>query len=371
VSLRGNAILRAADRVLGPPILRVLGLRPRHAWPAAVTRIAVLRTAAVGDTLLVSGILRDLRAAFPAADLVLVTGTENAEAGRLSVFGVARTISVPVENVAVAAATLRRERFDVLFDTGAWPRVDAVIAALSGARLRVGFCTEKQYRHYAYDVAVPHSAAVHEIENYRSLLRAVGIATGAMPHVQRESVGVTAEVRSGWPPLEKPYIVFHSRSGGFRSALRDWPGERWVRLATLLAPLASTFVLTGASHEASSAEQLARDIATAGVTALSVAGHGSLTQVGGLLCDSMGLVSTNTGTMHLAALLGVPTVALNGPTAEHRWGPIGPRAAAVNSTLPGCGYLNLGFEYDGHRTDCMLGIEPDAVARAFHQVIAA
>ena len=34
------------------------------------------------------------------------------------------------------------------------------------------------------------------------------------------------------------------------------------------------------------------------------------------------------------------------------------------SDLPGCGYLNLGFEYEGRRTDCMSGISVDRVASA-------
>jgi ADP-heptose:LPS heptosyltransferase len=72
----------------------------------------------------------------------------------------------------------------------------------------------------------------------------------------------------------------------------------------------------------------------------------------------------NTGVMHLAAATGATTVALNGPTSEARWGPIGERAVSVNSDLPGCGYLNLGFEYDRGRPDCMRAISVDRVTEA-------
>ena len=75
-------------------------------------------------------------------------------------------------------------------------------------------------------------------------------------------------------------------------------------------------------------------------------------------------MSVNTGVMHLAAAVGAPTIALNGPTSATRWGPIGANVVCVDSELPGCGYLNLGFEYDGHRTDCMRGISVDRVATA-------
>ena len=76
------------------------------------------------------------------------------------------------------------------------------------------------------------------------------------------------------------------------------------------------------------------------------------------------MVTVNTGVMHLAAIAGARTVSLEGPVPVERWGPIGPRARAVGTTHSGCGYLNLGFEYDGQRHDCMDGVAVDAVHAA-------
>jgi ADP-heptose:LPS heptosyltransferase len=73
--------------------------------------------------------------------------------------------------------------------------------------------------------------------------------------------------------------------------------------------------------------------------------------------------------MHMAAAVGAPTVGLNGPTSEVRWGPIGDLTAAVNSSFGGCGYLNLGSEYEGEREDCMLGIGVDDVRCAVRRVM--
>ena len=76
------------------------------------------------------------------------------------------------------------------------------------------------------------------------------------------------------------------------------------------------------------------------------------------------MVSVNTGVMHLGAAVGTWTIALNGPTSSARWGPIGPRTVNIDSELPGCGFLNLGFEYDGQRIDCMEGITVERVDEA-------
>jgi heptosyltransferase I len=94
------------------------------------------------------------------------------------------------------------------------------------------------------------------------------------------------------------------------------------------------------------------------------AGRYDLGQIVDLVSDSRCVVSVNTGVMHIAAAAGAPTVSLNGPTSERRWGPVGERAVSVNSELPGCGYLYFGWEYDGERKDCMQGISVERVLEA-------
>jgi ADP-heptose:LPS heptosyltransferase len=104
-------------------------------------------------------------------------------------------------------------------------------------------------------------------------------------------------------------------------------------------------------------------------TLIDLAGRLSLAQVVDLVAGSACVVSVNTGIMHMAAAAGAPTVGLNGPTSAVRWGPIGDLTASVNSSLAGCGYLNLGSEYEGEREDCMVGITVDDVGRAVRQVM--
>ena len=86
------------------------------------------------------------------------------------------------------------------------------------------------------------------------------------------------------------------------------------------------------------------------------------------------MVAVNTGTMHLAALLGKPLVALHGPTNPDRWGPIYPGARNEQNTLilgpgfnEGGAYLNLGFEYPENPTYLMDQISVEAVVDALRK----
>jgi len=75
------------------------------------------------------------------------------------------------------------------------------------------------------------------------------------------------------------------------------------------------------------------------------------------------VVTIDTSISHLAAALGTPVLALHGPTSSKRWGPIGCRAAAIDSTVPGCGYMNWGADSDRERAQlkCMETITMDQV----------
>jgi ADP-heptose:LPS heptosyltransferase len=84
------------------------------------------------------------------------------------------------------------------------------------------------------------------------------------------------------------------------------------------------------------------------------------------------VVSVNTGPMHLAAIVGAPTVGLSGPTNNARWGPRGVSAVGVQAAGADCGYLDLGWEWrrdpvrqkTGGASPCMERIRVDEVVAA-------
>lgn len=361
--VRGNRVLRAADGSLGRLLIAAVGLGSKRSQPRDPRHVGVLKTAAIGDTVLLSAILADLRAGFPGARLTLITGGDNAAAGALVAPPHARNLTISVTKPVGALRALRDENFDVLIDAGSWPRIDAALVALSGARFRVGFRTPGQHRHYAFDRTVDHSNALHELENFRSLVRALGVETRALPSIATQPLPASPRLPAA------PFAVFHPWAGGFRAHLREWPAERWSALALEIRDIAPRVAVTAPAHETSRCAALIGTLRAARIDAVALEGL-SLPQLASALRQAVVLVSVNTGIMHLGAALGVPTVGLHGPTSEKRWGPIGPATRAVSSSFAGCGYLNLGFEYSGHRLDCMDGVSLDDVVRATWEAVA-
>lgn len=362
-NVRANRLLRLADRYGGIPLVAALGLRRKRALPDAteIRRIALLRISAIGDTLLLSGVLPDLRRQYPHATIILISGEDNAAAADL-LQPVDERIVVRANRPLAAARAIRQSKPDVLVDFGPWPRLEAVLSALSGARYCIGFRTPGQGRHFAYDACVDHVSTVHEMENYRRLVSVLGVRATTPPSiVPRAATPATA------PP--RPYAVFHPWSGGFNGAVKEWPLERWTQLAERIAPRGWTIFVSGGPGDVSRSRELTAAIRARGISAVDAAGSVSLSELSGVLAGAEVVVSVNTGVMHLSALVGARTVSLEGPAPVTRWGPVGPRVRSVVTTLAGCGYLDLGFEYAGQRTDCMMGVEVDAVVRAIDELM--
>jgi ADP-heptose:LPS heptosyltransferase len=146
--------------------------------------------------------------------------------------------------------------------------------------------------------------------------------------------------------------------------VKEWPAERWARLAADLSRRGLRILISGSASDRDKSEELAELSRHHGATIATISGQFRLQELAQVLSMAEVVVSVNTGVAHLAGIVGARTVSLEGPTPPIRWRPLGPRVAVVETTFPGCGYLNLGFEYAGRRLDCMEGISVDAVLTA-------
>ncbi len=339
---------------MGVLLLGALGaIRRKRSRTSTPVRIGLMKTAGIGDMILLTAIAQDVIAAYPRADVVIFAGPENADVAGL-VQG-ARTVRLPTAQPLRTIPLLRAQRLDVLADFGQWTRLEGIYAGLSRARWTVGFKTAGQRRHYAYDATVVHANDVHELENYRRIAALLGVDSHAEPSFGPSPAGPSA-------PAPDPYVVFHLWPGGFRSELREWPLDCWRELARIFVREEFSIVLTGGPGDQVRTDAFISSCGDLAPQILSVAGRFNVPELVNVIADARCVVSVNTGVMHLAAGVGVPTIALNGPTSSLRWGPIGPDVVCIDSPLPGCGYLDLGFEYENQRTDCMHGIPVDQVA---------
>jgi lipopolysaccharide heptosyltransferase II len=107
---------------------------------------------------------------------------------------------------------------------------------------------------------------------------------------------------------------------------KEWPADRYVELVDRLDAEGWECVIVGAPPERARCEQV-RAKSRAG--AVLAAGETSVGDLAALLSLCQGFVGNDSGAMHLAAALGLPTVGLFGSTSPERTGPVGPRAQVL------------------------------------------
>lgn len=306
-----------------------------------------------------AGPIQDLRRQFPKAEIDVFCGSSNAGIVKL-IPGIDTVHRLPLENLKATFQAIRKTpKADVLLDFGPWPRLNALFSACFRARYKLGFRSLNQHRHYLYEVEVAHSDKVHEIENHRALLKPLGVNPVSKPILQISDLEK--------PVLaEKRYLLFHTCASGILKPLKEWPEENWLALADYVNNCGLSTYITGAGADQEAAERLEK---ASGGKIKSLAGKYSLTETSRILYHSMGLVTVNTGIMHIAAALKVPLVAMHGPASVERWGPISDNAINLFSQEPGCGYVHFGFEKSPVPTDCMRKISVEMAIAAVSQLL--
>jgi heptosyltransferase I len=361
---RGNPLFKFVDRYIGIPIVALTGLvkNKNRKIPARINRIALLKTAGIGDTVILSGAIRSVRTAYPEAEIVLFCGKNNTGIAKM-IKEVDCVVELPIVNVVATIRAVRKKgRFDVWLDFGPWPRMNAIITIFSKSSFTVGFETKNQYRHYCYDAKVAHVDHVdnfHELNNYGAIIAKIGVAAVSLPHIDIPEV-------TG----RKMQIAIQLFPGGSQSFLKEWPRENWIYIIQYLIEHGISVVFTGGKEDRERIEVFCSELINAsGIR--NAAGTLSLYETALVLKESSCVISVDTGIMHLASALDCPLIVLHGPTAPGRWGPLNKNAKVLSGKpcLKGrC--IDWGFEnICDSPGKCMKSIHPDVVIDAIKNML--
>lgn len=354
---RTNDRHRLLDYWLGVPLIALTGgLRRRRSIPHDAQRIGVFSPTAIGDLILDSGILLHLRQAFPFASIHLFYGPTNAQAVPLLPVDV-QAHCCDFKRARATITAIRQARLDVVVDLTPWPRLTALYAALSGA-VTVGFSAEKQHRHYAFDVSVPHLRTRHEADNLRAIAE-VFAPCAEYPVALRKDLPE--------PALALPYdrlVLCHISPGGSQADSKRWPVSHWVELVRRLASDGFVVGFTGTQADVSAAQAVLSAAHLPPEAALSLCGAMSLGELAGALRKARLLITVDTGVLHIASALNANTVALHGPTRSWRWGARSPATISLDAPHPAAGFIHFGFETNDQGAATMRTLSVECVYNA-------
>jgi len=214
---------------------------------------------------------------------------------------------------------LRRGRYDLVVDMQGTLR-SAVIGWMAGAREFVGYRDPREGLAAKFYSRTVGRRGVHVVEQGVALLgEACGMSLepGAVDLPHEQWADAWAEELVGGRNL-----VLLAAGAGWGA--KRWPAERFGALATEMRALGLSAVVNASrADDALAAEVVARSGGAAEMVVCNVA------CLIALMRRVSVLVGGDSGPMHLAAALGIPVVALFGPTDPARNGPWGVGAHVV------------------------------------------
>ena len=343
LTLLRRAVDLVGDRPSGQPPQRILFLKLIEQG-ATVLACDAIRLAAerVGRSNIYFCVFAENRFILDVLDVVPAENIFSIRSERLGLF---------VVDVLRALARVRRARIDAVVDMEFFARASAILAFLSGARLRAGlhrFTAEGPYRGNLLTHRLQHNPYLHVSQAYRLLVEALWMDPAETPLVkarpappaavpsfvpseeERARVRAKLEETAGMA-VSGPLVLLNTNPGD-RLPLRRWPAERFAELGRRLLEERPDVVLglTGTPSERPAIEALRDQL---GRRVVCLAGRTTLRELLVLYTLADVLVTTDSGPGHFAALTDVDSVVLFGPETPLVFGPLGPRSQAVTASL--------------------------------------
>ncbi len=249
---------------------------------------------------------------------------------------------------------LRQEHFARSVDFASNDR-GAIASLVIGATQRLGWGGRGGFfgRKFCYHRRVPQDEkARHESAQLAHLLSGWNVPPPRRWDVEIRADPALAGAAEKILPA-RDAVICHVASS---QPKKEWPMDHWAKFHRMASGAGCHLVFTTARGERE--QSLMADLKRLAPDAVILPLIAQLPLFLAVLQRAAVFISGDTGPLHFAAGLGVPTISLFGPSALEQWAPIGARHTALAGTACSC---------DGHsavctsRNHCLAAITPEQV----------
>jgi ADP-heptose:LPS heptosyltransferase len=324
-----------------------------EAWPTP-SRILLIQLRRLGDMVITTALLDDLRRAFPTARLDFMTRAaiapvlrEHPLSNEVLAYDRSRTIGMWAE--------ARARRYDWVLDSESSPR-SAMLTRASGARVRVGWSVTGWKLLYTHRVSRRSGRPPeYVVLDRQRLLEAVGVPVSW----RRPRLYLTDEERRNG---ESTLAALGARRGMPRVGLvlstgdrsREWPVDHFAAVANALGAEGAWPVVFEMPGDAGLVARF-----RAAAPGVAVIPGADIRAFMGMLSACEVLIAANTGPVHVATALDVPTVTAFGADDPAGWSPRIAITAGVRGDVtrcPECARRARGVPHS-----CVASVRPEAL----------
>jgi lipopolysaccharide heptosyltransferase I len=338
----------------------------------SVKRLLIIKLSAMGDVVRALPAANTLHRQYPSLRITwaveerfapLVRGREDIDRvvtfPRFAWGAVDRTWMVGLRR---ALRELREEPYDLALDLQGLFK-SSLVALAARAPRRLGVAPQREGAWLVSRPVPLPTSRLNVVDRYLACAASLGAPAEPVEFGLRSERAAAASVaellRQGGLSPTTPVIAV-SPSASVRWRL--WPLARWVAVIDALSDSGAIVLLGGSEHRQRHAV-LARQVR---LPVLDLTGRTSLAELVALLDRCALHLATDTGSVHLAAALGRPVVAVYGPTPPWRAGPYGQLGGTVyHGDRCGIGCPRICVR----RRACLLAVSPEEVIARARQVL--
>lgn len=386
------SFMRRLDSLLGLPFCLVLGALekiirlfrpvPEFVGPASARRILVMKFLGAGSVIEASPMFRRLRELSPEASICFLTFADAAPLARL--FGVFDEVkSIRTSSMAhFAFDSLSavfwgwRRRFELSYDLEFFSKYSYVMSYLIHARIRVGYFVRVLRYVNLLTNCVPYNAHRHVSEAFTAQL---DMGKGEMKPLPLRPVELPQKAEQEAERLiektgfARESLVAMNVNTSSLSSLRLWPAEHFAALAERLREeYGAAFIFIGGEQDRDRIAQVMAKMPSS-ARAADLSGQTDVETLLALLKRVRLLVSSDSGPLHMGALMGTPTISFFGAESARVYGPVGEKHANLDKELYCSPCLNVyNFkDYDcPYSVRCLREISPDEAFAAARRLLA-
>jgi ADP-heptose:LPS heptosyltransferase len=358
--------------ILASFLVNQLFYRKKLPPPSDIKKILVVKLDHIGDVLLATPVITNLRLHYPHAHITLLIGSWSKQVVKCnphideilcydSPFFCRSGGGATLKDAMQILRSLKSERYDLIVELRG-DFLTLALAILKGGKYRLDRSTQrllKKLRNSPYLPTYPCPSkegrkggkrelevietgkeglkgepaySEHEVEINLDVLR-----SGEIPITSRKTFFNIPSETQTWAKsfltevgidASKPIVAIHP---GSPVPLKRWPAERFAELADILIERTQVLFLGGADEE-----QLVEEIQSQmRHNFVNIAGRTNLQQLGAVLQNCHLFIGNDSGPMHIAAAVGTRVIGLFGPGSPQRFGPFGDNCVAIRKK-PDC-----------------------------------
>ncbi|MFQ6041384.1 MAG: glycosyltransferase family 9 protein [Candidatus Poribacteria bacterium] len=376
-------ILTESSIILTSFLVNRLFYRQKLPPPSDIKKILVVKLDHIGDVLLATPVITNLRLHYPHAHIALLVGSWSKQAVERnphldeilcydSPFFRRSGKGAPPKEAMRMLRRLKSERYDLIVELRG-DFLTLTLAMLRGGRYRLDRSTQRVERKLRNPPCPPLIKGgevglegepvypEHEVEINLDVLR-----SGDIPITSRKTFFNVPSESQIWAKdllselgmeISKPIVAIHP---GSPVPLKRWPAERFAKLADILIERKMQVLFLGGRAE----KQLVEEIrAQMRYNSVNIAGRTNLQQLGAVLQNCQLFIGNDSGPMHIAAAVGARVIGLFGPSSPRRFGPFGDKCTAIRkkSDCPPCMKERCRFGGEGCIVEISVADVTDAI----------